>query len=265
MLIISFFVFIFCFVIVFGEENYHYDFFTYTLTVLVSAAAIIHIFPLTAAVSNDAKRKSLSSRIVWTVLTFVFGLPVAVLYALFTFKAGKYSNRKENKKTIINGVTAILLLAVFLFGSCGVIECMRNYESTHFPAYIETYKNSDGEEFIYDKMGKEYSADAFNDIFYYDAFGNSYITSADSGCIGYKCIETGKFYPSSIMDAMDIEKDYFVLKSFLINENGFVSIMDSADITYETVGVYSDKDNKHYYEPYLCSWDSKGNLVLSKN
>ena len=55
MLIISFFVFMFCFVIVFGEENYHYDFFTYTLTVLVSAAAIIHIFPLTAAVSNDAK------------------------------------------------------------------------------------------------------------------------------------------------------------------------------------------------------------------
>lgn len=251
---------------IFGElSDYNYDFLTYALTVLVSVAAIAHVFLLTAAISNDAKRKSLSSRIIWTFLTFVFGLPVAVLYALFTFRAGKYSNRKENKKTIISGVTAILLFVIFCFGSDGVIECMRNYESTHFPAYIETYKNSDGEEFIYDKMGKEYSADAFNDIFYYDAFGNSYITSADSGCIGYKCIETGKFYPSSIMDAMDIEKDYFVLKSFLINENGFVSIMDSDDITYETVGVYSDKDNKHYYEPYLCSWDSKGNLVLSKN
>lgn len=59
MLIISFFVFMFCFVIVFGEENYHYDFFTYTLTVLVSAAAIIHIFPLTVAVSNDAKKNHL--------------------------------------------------------------------------------------------------------------------------------------------------------------------------------------------------------------
>lgn len=149
-----------------------------------------------------------------------------------------------------------------VFCSTYVFEYMNNIGlSDNFV----TYENENNEKVIYDKMGKEYSAAEFNDILYYDAFGNSYIAAADSGCIGYKCLETGKFYPSSIMDAIDIEKDYFVLKSFLINENGYVSIMDGGNITSETAGVYSDNNNKHYYEPYLCSWDSKGNLVLSTN
>lgn len=255
MLIISFFVFIFCFVIVFGEENYHYDFFTYTLTVLVSTAAIIHIFPLTAAVSNDAKRKSLGSRIVWTALTFVFGLPVAVLYALFTFKAGKYSNRKENKKTIINGVTAILLLAVFLFGSCGVIECMRNYESTHFPAYIETYKNSDGEEFIYDKIGNTYTFEERKNFKYYDRNGNSYIAvtytplfSSESGIDYLQCVETNQRY-----DEMDYD--------FYIDKNGYL-ILDKYDDETIYDENYYDENYDSYYNANYCSWTSDGKLIV---
>lgn len=250
MLIISFFVFLFCFVIVFGEENYHYDFFTYTLTVLVSAAAIIHIFPLTAAVSNDAKRKSLNSRIIWTFLTFVFGLPVAVLYVLFTFKAGKYSNRKENKKTIINGITAVLLLAVFLFGSCGVIECIRNYESTHFPAYIETYKNSDGEEFIYDKMGNTYTFEESKNFRYYDRNGNSYtavtytpLFSSESEIDYLQCVENNKKFDRT-------EREFF------IDNDGYLIIeeYDESRLNYEGYDIYNI--------PQFCSWTSDGKLIV---
>lgn len=244
MLIILFFVFMFCFVIVFGEENYHYDFFTYTLTVLVSAAAIIHIFPLTAAVSNDAKRKSLGSRIVWSVLTFLFGLPIAVLYALFTFKVGKYSNRKENKKTIINGITAVLLLAVFLFGSCGVIERIRNYESTHFPAYIETYNNSDGEEFIHDKMGNTYTFEESKNFRYYDRSGNSYIAvtytplfSTSSEVDYMQCVETKKTYDRT---------DY----NFYIGKDGYLIIEKYNDNSYDT-----------YNSVNCCSWTPDGKLI----
>lgn len=236
---------------IFGElSDYNYDFLTYALTVLVSVAAIAHVFLLTAAVSNDAKRKSLNSRIVWTFLTFVFGLPVAVLYALFTFKAGKYSNRKENKKTIISGVTAILLLAVFLFGSCGVIECMRNYESTHFPAYIETYKNSDGEEFIYDKIGNTYTFEESKNFKYYDHNGNSYIAvtytplfSSESEIDYLQCVENNKKFDRT-------EREFF------IDNDGYLIIeeYDEGRLNYEGYDIYNI--------PQFCSWTSDGKLIV---
>lgn len=249
MLIISFLIFMLC-LIVFGEENYHYDFITYSLTVLVSAAAIIHIFPLTAAVSNDAKRKSLGSRIVWSVLTFVFGLPVAVLYALFTFKVGKYSNRKENRKTIINGVTAILLSAVFLLGSTGAIKCMNNYESTHFPSYIEAYKNSAGEDIVYDKMGNTYTFEESKNFKYYDHKGNSYIAvtytplfSSENEIDYLECVEDNKKYDRA-------EHEFF------IDNDGYLIIekYDESKLNYEGYDIYNI--------PQFCSWTSDGKLVV---
>lgn len=241
---------------IFGElSDYNYDFLTYALTILASVAAIAHVFLLTAAVSNDAKRKSLNSRIVWTFLTFVFGLPVAVLYALFTFKAGKYSNRKENKKTISSGVTAILLFAIFCFGSDGVIECMRNYESTHFPAYIETYKNSDGEEFIYDKMGNTYTFEESKNFKYYDRNGNSYISvtytpmfSSESGIDYLQCVETNQRY-----DEMDYD--------FYIDKNGYL-ILDKYDDETIYDENYYDENYDSYYNANYCSWTSDGKLIV---
>lgn len=234
---------------------------------LFTLTFLIYRILLCVFIARDCKDKNINAKSTWILLTILFGILILPIYFIITHRSNNNSPNKNGKSKYI----FILLSAVFLVMN---IVSFNIFYNANFADYLNhiglsdnpvTYENENNEKVIYDKMGKEYSADEFNDIFYYDAFGNSYITAADSGCIGYKCIETGKFYPSSIMDAMDIEKDYFVLKSFLINENGFVSIMDSADITYETVGVYSDKDNKHYYEPYLCSWDSKGNLVLSKN
>lgn len=234
---------------------------------LFTLTFLLYRIALCVFIAKDAKDKNIGAKSTWAILSIIFGIILLPIYFIITHKSNHSIPDKKQKSKYIFIILSVSFLVINIIS-------FSIFYNTNFADYLNhiglsdnpvTYENENGEKVIYDKMGKEYSADEFNDIFYYDAFGNSYITTADSGCIGYKCIETDKFYPSSIIDAMDIEKDYFVLKSFLINENGFVSIMDSADITYETVGVYSDKDNKHYYEPYLCSWDSKGNLVLSKN
>lgn len=245
MLIILFLVIILA---VFWSSDYNYDLFTYITAILAATAGIIHIFPLTAAVLNDAKRKSLGSRIVWSVLTFLFGLPIAVLYALFTFKVGKYSNRKENKKTIVNSVASLILLAIFLFGAYGVIKYMQHYENTHFPAYIETYKNDSDEDIIYDKMGNSYTIEESKDFKYYDRIGNAYTaatyTLLFSGEVDYmQCIETKKKY-----DKIDC--------NFYIDKDGYLIIEEYND------EIIYDNSYDTYNSLNCCSWTPDGKLIV---
>lgn len=231
----------------------------FTLTFLIYRIAFC-VF-----IAKDAKDKNIGAKSTWVILSVIFGIILLPIYFIITHKSNHSTPDKKQKSKYI----LIILSVSFLIIN---IVSFSIFYNTNFTDYLNniglsdnlvTYENDYGEKVIYDKLGKEYTAENYNNILYYDAFGNSYITAADSGCIGYKCLETEKFYPSSSIDAIDIEKDYFVLKSFLINENGYVSIMDSENITYETNGIYSDSNNKYYYEPYLCNWDSNGNLVLS--
>ena len=230
-----------------------------TAFILVCIAGAAHLILLTTAVNRDANRKKLGARVVWTVLSFLFGVPVGLLYALFTFKAGKYENMEDNKKNVIRTVLSVLLLIIWTAGSVMLIKYSDDYPRTHFINQKITYENEAGEDVIYDKMGNSYNFTESQDFRYYDREGNIYqaishidydrFTYDDIDIKGYKCIENQKEYR--------YDQGY----DFCIDSDGyFIILPDDNEFEYSDLGVYYDKNKNIYYCPGYCYWTPDGNL-----
>lgn len=221
-------------------------------------AGLAHIMTLTTAVYRDAKRKKLGARIIWTIFTFLFGLPAGIFYALFTFKAGKYEERKDNRKNIILVIISIVLMFAFTFGTSAFMTARESYEKTHFSKYMTTYKNSDGEDVIYDKMGIAYTREEYDNFKYYDRNGKTYTPVFDYDVFsnipeinGVQCIETGEEFT---------EYDYY---DFFIDKDGYLVITNDDTFEYSALGVSYDSDKNIYYYLSSVEWSPDGEMVFN--
>lgn len=254
-----FILFAITFIIFLGiDESFEFGLQFITALAGITIAGLAHIVLLTAAVCSDAERKKLGARIIWTILTFFFGLPAGIFYALFTFKAGKYEERKNNSKNIILVIISIVLMFAFTVGSSAFINARKNYEQSHFSKYEITYKNSDGEDVIYDKKGNAYTREQIDNFKYYSRDGMTYtpVFEYDVFCsypeiYGVQCIETGEEFT---------EYNYY---DFFIDKDGYLIIVHDDELEYSALGVNYDSDKNIYY--YLSSvyWLPDGEIIFS--
>ena len=150
---IIFIIFIMTFFTLADSASYSVPALYFIAWTLIMAAGILHLILLACAVYSDAKEKKLSSKRMWTFLTFLLDIPAAVIYAIFTFKSAKNTNKKTNIKNIVLGVLSVLLLLVFTFGIQRADAHFSKYYIGHFDDSFVTFKNENDEDVIYDKMG----------------------------------------------------------------------------------------------------------------
>ncbi|MDE5985266.1 MAG: hypothetical protein K2H13_08440 [Eubacterium sp.] len=231
----------------------------YTLALAgIIITGLAHIITLTKAVSSDAKRKNLGAKIIWTILTFLFGFPAGVFYALFTFKAGKYEERKDNRKNIILVIISIVLMFAFAIGTTSFMRIRTNYEYTHFPKFMTTYKNSDGEDVIYDKTGIAYTREEYESFKYYNRDGKTYTPVFDYDIFsnvpeiyGVKCTESNE------------EITEFDMYDFFIDRDGYLVIAPDNEFEYSSLGVaYNSEQNICYYISTV-DWTPDGEMIFA--
>lgn len=253
---IIFIIFIMTFFTLDDSTSYSVPALYFIVWTLIMAAGILHLILLTCAVYSDAKEKKLSSKRMWTILAFLLDIPAAVIYAIFTFKSAKNTNKKTNIKNIVLCVLSVLLLLIFTFGIQRADAHFSKYYVEHFDNSFVTFKNENNEDVIYDKMGIAYTLSEAENMTYYDRDGNSYrgifyddeIHSYSS----YKCVEDGKEYPYNDYD-------------FLIDKDGYIVILSNdSDIYYCNMGVYYDDEKNIYYYIEDCYWTPDGELVFNE-
>lgn len=239
---------------------YEPDIWYCALLALDAVTGAAHIVLLTISVYRDTGVKKLGARVIWSILTFIGGIPIAIIYALFTHNAGKYNDKPEKRKNIIRAVLSVILLVIFCFCANLISYNAQTYMQTHFTKYYVTYKNASGEEVIYDKMGNAYTFEEHTNLKYYDRKGNSYqaiidyeyddvFSSNEYDTEGYKCLETNREY-------------YFDDYDFLIDDSGYLIIAPYG--SYKSFGlVYYDDIGNIYYDINLCQWSPEGEIVFN--
>lgn len=221
-------------------------------------AGLAHIITLTKAVGDDAKRKKLGARIIWTILTFLFGFPAGAFYALFTFKAGKYEERKDNRKNIILVIISIVLMFAFAIGATSFMRIRTNYEYTHFPKFMTTYKNSDGEDVLYDRMGVAYTREEYEDFKYYDRDGKIYTPVFDYDIFS----NVPEIY--GVKDAQN-NKEYteFDMYDFFIDRDGYLVIAPDNEFEYSSLGVAYNSEQNICYDISFVDWTPDGEMIFA--
>lgn len=221
-------------------------------------AGLAHIITLTKAVGDDAKRKKLGARIIWTILTFLFGFPAGAFYALFTFKAGKYEERKDNRKNIILVIISIVLMLAFAIGATSFMRIRTNYEYTHFPKFMTTYKNSDGEDVLYDRMGVAYTREEYEDFKYYDRDGKIYTPVFDYDIFS----NVPEIY--GVKDAQS-NKEYteFDMYDFFIDRDGYLVIAPDNEFEHSSLGVAYNSEQNICYDISFVDWTPDGEMIFA--
>ncbi|MGN0521070.1 MAG: hypothetical protein ACI4IQ_00385 [Eubacterium sp.] len=225
-------------------------------SVLVSLVGIMHIILLTVAVYRDSAAKKSGAKWIWSILTLLEGIPTALIYILFTHKTGNGNDTKSKRNNIILSVICAVLLVAFNFGAMMLFDYLSNYTPDHFGNDYITYKNSSGEEVIYDKMGNDYTIDEIENMTYYDRSGNSYnpiINYELFGEIsvdGYICRQSGEQYLN----------DY----EFYIDRDGYLCLFDcdKNELEYSSLGVMYDNEKNIYFFTGDCYWNADGELVF---
>ncbi|MDE5995585.1 MAG: hypothetical protein K2G56_01570, partial [Eubacterium sp.] len=148
---------------------------TLFLSLIIVIAFIAHIYFLALAVSRNAKRKGLASDWIWALLTFVFGIPAAIIYALFTGGIDDNENKKVKDNSAVLTTISFTLLAASIIGTICTGMFSEYYTSTHFSADDTYYVTEDGQQVIYDRMGTAYTCKQAEFFKYYDRNGKTYI------------------------------------------------------------------------------------------
>jgi len=222
------------------------------IAVILAVVGFEHLVLLSKAVRTDAKDKKLNAGTIWSIFTFLTGLPCWIVYALFTFRAGGNKSSRKNRRTVC---VSILLLAVFISGSYALLDCSNKYTETHFSTNVATYKNAEGEDIVYDKMGNTYTFDEMNKFRYYDRDGNAYYTYDYYTSFGdipkidsLKCIETGEKYA--------MEEIYYCY----IDKEGYLVIFSPDGEILNSNAEYQNDDE--FYDLGFCSWSPDGELII---
>lgn len=247
-----------CFFLI--DTSFDFPIFFAVLLAISIVSGIAHIILFTAAVCSDAKRKGLGARIVWTVLTFILGFPAGMFYALFTFKAGKYEDSKRNNKNIKLSAAAVVLMLIFAIGSTGFVHSKTNYDYTHFSKYEITYKNSDGEDVVYDKMGNAYTREEYENFKYYGRDGKTYTIIIDYDIFS----NVPEIYG---VRSTESDKDYteFDMYDFFIDRDGYLVMVPDNEFEYSSLGVRYDDEQNIYYDISSVYWTPDGEMLFVGN
>lgn len=245
------------------------------LIVLLTAQRVF----LSLAVYFDCQSKNVSSYVLWTVLTAVFGWIPAVVYACLrkTLKkkellcracgsrivsedgrcprCGNDIAAAKNRQYGKTSITFIILFVVFYILSCVTL-------GVFYSNYFKEYKNvdilssfeestdsadesiSDGEEgeIYYDRNGSSYTD--IDDVVYYDPEGNSYSFDEDSFCY------------------IDSQGNSYSSIQCFIDSDGYFYYDTDSELEYNSqLEKYSDKDGKTYIPIMGVYWDANGNLL----
>lgn len=234
--------------------------------VFVLFAAALRLL-LTFGVAAECENRETGSKKLWVILTAVIGMISAITFICFAARKDKAKIKKSNnrKAKLILLLFIFTLIGAVLFTAFCAVPTFINQENeaaNSFGSSDVTYKDENGNDIIYDKMGNTYTFDEFlNDYKWYDRKANSYRAIIDEqDCrIGMQCIETGKEYTE------DMDSEY----SIYIDDDGYLCIFNqySDEISIympEDIGegVYFDNYHHLYYKPDDVFYDENGNVVF---
>ena len=243
------------------DSGYEAGYITLIPSFFIFAAYIAHIFTLSIAVSRGAKKKGMVSDWIWVILTFIFGLPAAIIFALLTLGIKNDNNNKWKSNASVFAIVSIFLLTAFIGGTFLMGMYSEYYTSTHFSTNYVCYETEDGTEVIYDKMKNAYTRKEAEQFKYYDRKGNTYTIFFHYGTFdneprvdGYTCKEDGKDYETSEYD-------------IAIDRDGYLVIYPDSDLQrfYSENGscFYDDNGNIYFY-PDDCYWTPDGKLAFKE-
>ena len=208
--------------------------------------ALYRIF-LCLTIHSSAKEREVKYRFLWSLLTFLFGVIIPIIYAVVNRK-NKTVKRYKSKNIFL--VFSIILIALSYSGAiCYNLSNTGEFEHTLDP---QTTVDDLNNKVIYDKKGNKYLYKDMN-FLYYDENGNSYKWVGDRFDT-LVSIESGKEYKM---------EDYL----YCINQDGDLCIFDydSESIHYSDIFlIYDDNGNLYYDYIWDVYWDEKGNVVFPK-
>jgi uncharacterized membrane protein len=115
------------------------------LFVILAIVGIAHIILITIAIIRDATAKKLGASWIWGVLTFAFGMPIALIYALFTHKIEKHNDTASRRKNLLCALLSVLLCIIFIAGIPLFSMYTQHYRDTHFSNCSVYYETETGE------------------------------------------------------------------------------------------------------------------------
>lgn len=211
--------------------------------VIILAGTIL----LTISVYLDAKQKKLNSKGLWTALSFIFGLPVLIIYAIFTRKSRTNGYNETSIKCF-----GLAMILIFVLGSASTLANNFNEIKVRKDNTAITFYDDSGQKVIYDKKGISYPIRDKQDMRYYSKDGKTYIyvQSGDDLFDGYKCIETDEAFTFN-------NKKYIY-----ISTDGWAVEFEQDQLHGTDIGAYCDDSQNIYYNTNRCYWDADGNLVF---
>lgn len=254
MLIVLLAIFIIIFFVI--DTNFNFGILFALLLALVIITGIAHIITVTIAVYHDAKKKQVGAKIIWTILTFLFGFPITLLYMAFTLKCVKHNNSNKEKKSLIFSIISICLMIVFIISANEFVIERNTYETTHFTKNDIVYKNNDGNDVVYDKMGNAYTREEMDNFKYYTKNGKSYTPIWD-----YDIFSNVPEIDTLICNEDGTEQDSY----YFIDKDGYLVITNYEDeFKHSSLGV-AYKDEVIYYYLSSCFWTPEGELTFNYN
>ncbi len=210
------------------------------------------------AVYNDGKANENKGKLLWSILSFLFGFIPAIIYAIVVF-VKKRENRRKSKPALI----VIAMIAMILsFNSFVIYElsCTGEFGFLDFDIKFSdvatvTYKNRFGQKVILDKEGNEYTYSQRKALLYYTENGEE-----------YRCIDDVDYFYMTFINT-ETEERYIVEEyDFYVNDEGYFCIFNRDDNSlkdYEIDGYYVYYDENHlYYSLDFVFWDRDGNVVF---
>lgn len=250
-----------------------------TLIIILSVLLVAQRVFLCLAVYFDCQNKNVSSYVLWTVLTAVFGWIPAVVYACLrkTLKkkeilcracgsrivsadgrcprCGNDVEASKNRQYGKTSITFLVLFIVFYILSCVTVGVfytnyfIKEYKGGNVLSAFENSAQSDeqegnddgSEEIYYDRNGASYTD--IDDIVYYDAEGNSYSFDEDSFCY------------------IDSQGNSYSSIQCFIDEPGYFYYDSNSELEFDSkLKKYSDKNGKTYIPIMGVYWDANGNI-----
>ncbi len=238
--------------------------FSFTIIMVI---IIIYRIIFAQFVYKSAKSKSVNNEKLWGIISFFLGLVGIVIFLFYNNKKyDVYSKKLLLSKWMISfGACIVLCLFLIPLHNYEVEEWEYNSNETKCSKVV--FKNENGDNVFYDKVGNEYLVS--NSKFDYDGIDYNFKYYSENGDI--------YFYDYDLTDSNDEPK-------YLCNETGDIIFSDNAYINsdgylteqnYDTLTEHEICDDPYkavylcgddlYYNPYDCSWDSDGNLVFKND
>ena len=242
-------------------DNFSYQFLTdlsgfqIFYLVLWLAGFVLYRAFLCITVNASAKEKQVKCRPLWSLLTFLFGVIVPIIYAIVNRK--HKATKRYKSKNIFLVLSIILIILSYSGVFCyhlsytGEFGYILNPEISFDETSTVTFKTSWGRQVILDKKGNEYTFFNKNELLYYEEDGTAY-KCPDGHASTLMNVESQRVYREDEYD-------------FYVNDDGYLCIFEN----FHELNCYENDycsvyyDNEHLYFPIdAVNWDREGKIVF---